>query len=91
MLGQENQNCFQTQHFPQDRIYSEPQERVALRWQQQQQQHDVYINSIQQLSVEVDCIDSFRDFATYLDKVNPICTPDSIDTVDKLLNTLAQR
>ena len=87
MLGQENQNCFQPHGYSQNRAVREPQ--AALRWQQQQ--HEIYVTQIQQLRVEVDCIDSFLDFATYLDKVNPICTPDSIDTVDKLISTLGQR
>lgn len=90
MLGQENANCFQSQIFPQDRAFYDPQ--ATLRWQQQQQQqHEVSVAQLQQLQVEVDCIESFLEYATYLDKVNPICTPDSIDTVDKLLNTLVQR
>jgi len=90
MLGQDNPNCLQPlSSYPQDRALCEAKERAALRWQHQQ--HQISISQTEQLKVEVDCIESFFAFATYLDKVNPICTPESIDTVDKLLNTLVQR
>lgn len=90
MLGQETNSCLRQHSYQQDRLHYDAQSRNNHRWQQQEQVVS-YTHTTQQLKVEIDCIDSFLDFANYLDNVNPICSPESIDTVDKLLNTLAQR
>ena len=37
---------------------------------------------------DVDSLQSFHEYAGYLDLVNPICSPDSVDTADKLVLNL---
>ncbi len=71
---------------PAERIYYESAEQTSNR-----RQSEMNLHSNIQLTVEQDFIDSFLAFANYLDNVNPICPPDSIDTVDKLLSLLAQK
>jgi hypothetical protein len=38
--------------------------------------------------IEWDCIDSFHEFAIYLEKSNPICPAEHLDTPEKLMNLL---
>ena len=40
------------------------------------------------LIIEWDCIDSFHEFAIYMDKLNPICPAEHLDTPEKLMNLL---
>lgn len=40
------------------------------------------------LIIEWDCIDSFHEFAIYMDKSNPICPAEQLDTPEKLMNLL---
>lgn len=40
------------------------------------------------LNIDLESINSFNEFARYLQTVNPICSPDTIDTAEKLLRTL---
>lgn len=40
------------------------------------------------LIIEWDCIDSFHEFAIYMDKSNPICPAEHLDTPEKLMNLL---
>ena len=40
------------------------------------------------LIIEWDCIDSFHEFAIYMDKSNPICPAELLDTPEKLMNLL---
>ena len=40
------------------------------------------------LLIEWDCIDSFHEFAIYMDKSNPICPAELLDTPEKLMNLL---
>ena len=45
-------------------------------------------NSIQPSFIEQDSIESFLEYARYLDNVNPICPPEAIDTFEKLITLL---
>ena len=88
MLGHEATTRYQPHNYAKERSYFEKtQERITSR----HQQPDIKTSQPQVLRVEADFIDSFLDFANYLDKVNPICPADTIDTVDKLLKILGQR
>ena len=40
------------------------------------------------LIIEWDCIDSFHEFAIYMDKLNPICPAEHLDTPEKLMKLL---
>lgn len=76
----------QDSHTAHERLFYETSERANVR-----RQHESCSYSNAQITVEIDFIESFFDFANYLDKVNPICAPECIDTVDKLLSLLAQK
>lgn len=40
------------------------------------------------LMIEWDCLDSFHDFAIYMEKSNPICPAEHLDTPEKLIKLL---
>ena len=40
------------------------------------------------IRIEWDCIDSFHEFAIYMEKSNPICPAEHLDTPEKLMNLL---
>lgn len=40
------------------------------------------------LNIEWDCIDSFHEFAVFMDKINPICPAEHLDTPEKLMKML---
>ncbi len=84
MIRQERSSCMKQAHP------SAP-ERSMMNQTQTRRQLEAFSNQSTQLIVERDFIESFLAFANYLDSVNPICAPECIDTVDKLLSTLSQR
>lgn len=45
-------------------------------------------NAISSISIECDVLDSFQEFATFLELQNPICPAELVDTPEKLMNVL---
>ena len=43
---------------------------------------------LSKLHIDLDTIHAFDEYAKYLENVNPICSPDSVDTPEKLVVTL---
>ena len=47
-----------------------------------------YSDLFSRLLIDVDSIQSFNEYARYLDHVNPICSRDAVDTPEKLVHLL---
>lgn len=46
------------------------------------------VNYQDEHTIDKESLQSFNEYAKYLELVNPICSPDSVDTVDKLVQNL---
>ena len=74
-----DQNGLNIQYFGQKNgKQADKAERIALNCQKMNEG----------LIIEWDCIDSFHEFAIYMDQSNPICPAEHLDTPEKLMNLL---
>ena len=57
--------------------------------QTEENSRTVYNNQkVEALIIEWDCLESFHEFAIFMDKSNPICPAEHLDTPEKLMNLL---